>query len=71
MRAIKILVNRTRGSIEPFWVAYYSIMEPGSVSSLLPATTRVVAHDGMVSVRIIRIQENNLWGVRRGGQSTN
>ena len=32
---------------------------------------RVVTHDVMVSVRIIIIQYNNLWGVRRGGQRTN
>ena len=43
-------------------------MDPGSVSSFPPSTSRVVTNDGMVSVRIIIIQKNKLWGVRRGGQ---
>ena len=32
---------------------------------------RVVAHGGMLSVRTIRIKENNLWVIRRGGKHTN
>ena len=32
--------------------------------------SRVVTHDGMLSVRIIMINYNNLWGVRRGVQNT-
>ena len=46
-------------------------MDPGEISSFCPATERVVTHKGMVSVNIIRIQENNLWLVRRGGKYTN
>ena len=46
-------------------------MEPGSVSYLPPTTERVFTHDGMASVRIIRIQGKNLWGVIRDGQRTN
>ena len=53
------------------FVAYYSIMYPGSVSSFPPTAARYLTHDGIVSVRIIIIQENNFWGVRRGAQSTN
>ena len=45
-------------------------MEPGAVLSLPPAATRVVTHDDMVSFRIIRIQYNNFWGVRRVVQRT-
>ena len=30
-----------------------------------------VAHNDIVRVMIIMIQENNLWRVRRGGQFTN
>ena len=46
-------------------------MDPGAVSSLNPATSKVVTHDGMFSVRIIIIQDNDLWGFRRGGQCKN
>ena len=45
-------------------------MEPGALSSFCPATERVVTHDGMLSVRIIRIQDKELWGVKRGGKRT-
>ena len=43
-------------------------MEPVEVSSFPLFTSRVVTNDGMVSVRIIIIQKNKLWGVRRGGK---
>ena len=46
-------------------------MDPGEVSSFCPDTEMVVTHNGMVSVKIIRIQENNLWLFRRGGKYTN
>ena len=46
-------------------------MDPGEVSSFCPDTERVVTHNGMMSVKIIRIQENNLWLVIRGGKYTN
>ena len=46
-------------------------METGGVSSFYSDTERVVTHNGMVSVKIIIIQENNLWLVRRGGKCTN
>ena len=46
-------------------------MDPIAVSSLTPATARVVTHDDTVNFRIIIIQEKNLWGFRRGGRITN
>ena len=46
-------------------------MEPGAVSSFCPDMASIVTHDGMLSVRIIRIQDTKLWGFRRGGQCTN
>ena len=45
-------------------------MDPGEVSYFCPDTERVVTNNGMVSVKIIRIQENNLWFVRRGVKFT-
>ena len=46
-------------------------MEPVAVSSSRPAMARVVTHDGMLSVRIIRICFKKLWGIGKGGQRTN
>ena len=46
-------------------------MEPVSVSYCRPTTERVITCDGMLSVRIVIIQDKNLWGVIRGGQLTN
>ena len=40
-------------------------MDPGAVS----CRESVVTHDGMVSVIIIRIQYNNLWGIISSGKS--
>ena len=45
-------------------------MEPGPVSSYIPDTERVVTHDGMLSVSIIRIWFKKLWGIGRGGKRT-
>ena len=46
-------------------------MGPGEVSSFCPDTEMVVIHNGMMSVRVTIIQENNLWVFRRGGKCTN
>ena len=46
-------------------------MESGAVSSSRPATARFVTHDGMLSVRIIVIWFNKLWGIGRVVQHTN
>ena len=72
MTVIKYLVDISYGAIEPhFFVAYHSIMKPISVYSFNPSTAKVVNHDGMMIVRIIIIQNNNLWAVRICGQRTN
>ena len=55
-------------------ISFFCILfQNGSWRSTLFSTSkeRVVTHDVMVSVRIITIQDNNLWGVRSGGQITN
>ena len=46
-------------------------MEPGTGYYFPPYMARVVTRDGILSFRVIKIQDNNSWGVRRGGQSTN
>ena len=46
-------------------------MKHGAVSSSRPATSRVVTHDGMFSVRIIVICFKKLLGIGRGVQLTN
>ena len=45
-------------------------MEPVSVLSTYPGMKRVLIHYVMLSVRIIRIQDKELWGVKRGGKRT-
>ena len=49
----------------------FSIMEPGAVSYCSSVMARVVTHDGMLSVRIIRTLHKQLWGIRRCIQHTN
>ena len=72
MSLIKLIVNGTHGAKEPrFFISSFSIMEPGAVSYLCHDTKRFVTHDGMLSVKIIRIQENNLCRLIRGDQLTN
>ena len=46
-------------------------MELGSVSYFHTDMERVVTHGGMLSVSTIRIQDRELWGIRRGGKHTN
>ena len=46
-------------------------MEPGEVSSFCPNTEMVVTHNVMVRVKIIIIQENNIWVFIRVGKCTN
>ena len=72
MSLIKLIVNGTHGAKEPrFFISSFYIMGPGAVSYLCHDTERVVTHDGMLSVKIIRIQENNLCRLIRGDQLTN
>ena len=46
-------------------------MEPGAVSSCRPAMAQIVTHDGILSVKIIIIQDKNLWVFRKCEQKTN
>ena len=71
MALIKPLMNITHGSIEPSFCII--LFHHGSYISILfsPTMARVVTHDGMVIVSSKSIQDNKLWGVRRGGQITN
>ena len=46
-------------------------METGAVYYFPPSTERVVTHDGMASVIIIIIQDNNVWLFRSSAQLTN
>ena len=55
-------------NITRVFVASYSIMESGEISSYPHGTAMFVNHYGMVSVGIIIIQDNNLWGSRKRGQ---
>ena len=71
MSLIKPLMNRTLGAKELFFVGFYSIMTPGAASYFLCDMDRFVSNDVMISVSIIIMNKNNLWGVKRGGQSTN
>ena len=72
MTAINPLINITHIVIEPcLFLLSCSNMDPVAVLYFRSSTERVVTHNGMLGVRIIIIQDNNLWGVIRGGQSTN
>ena len=64
MTVIKLLI------INSFFVASYSIMEPGAVCSFTLIVARAVTHEGIFSVPVIRSQYHNLRGVVTVGQIT-
>ena len=70
MTVIRILVFvRARGAIDPrLFVAYFFVMFPTEVSSFFPATARLVFLHNMDKISITR--RNEMWLIRRGGQST-
>ena len=45
-------------------------METGAGSFFHTDMERVFTHGGMLVVRIIRIKDKKLWGIRSGGQHT-
>ena len=54
-----------------FFVVYYSIITPRSLSSLIRGMDSFFCRDYMVGVSIIRIYLNEFWVVIRVVQSTN
>ena len=53
-------MNRTS-----IFVASFSVMKTGSLSYFITDTASVVAHDDILSVRIIRFHDKKFWGVER------
>ena len=71
MKLINPLMNRAHESIEPsFFVTYYYIISPSTVSYLHIVTFIFNSHRSVVFFWIIRSQKENLWGVTSGGQIT-